>query len=114
LFMSGNPLAYPILNLGGGDRMELHFDDLDASVKNYSYTFQLYNADWTPAVLSQFDYISGFSSQRISNYRLSSLAFTKYIHYQAQLPERNIMPTRSGNYLLKVFLDGDTAKIVFT
>ena len=37
--------------LGGGEQLELHFDDLDANVKNYSYTFQLCNADWTPAML---------------------------------------------------------------
>jgi len=30
------------------------------------------------------------------------------------LPDRNCVPVRSGNYLLEVFLDGDTSKIVFT
>jgi hypothetical protein len=51
---------------------------------------------------------------RINNYRFSSIAFTKYTHYQAILPERNSYPTKSGNYLLKVYLDGDTAKLAFT
>ena len=41
LFISGNQLGYPVLNLGGSDRLELHFDDLDANVKSYSYTYQL-------------------------------------------------------------------------
>src|SRR5690606_32529588 len=102
LYMAGNPLAYPVWRLNSGDRMELHFDDLDPVVRNYSYTYQLCNADWSPAMLSQFDYIKGFSQQRISNYRNSSLVYTKYIHYQAVLPDRNCMPSRSGNYLLKV------------
>jgi len=30
------------------------------------------------------------------------------------VPDRNCSPTRSGNYLLKVFLDSDTSKLVFT
>ena len=30
------------------------------------------------------------------------------------MPDRNCAPSRSGNFLLKVFLDGDTSKIVFT
>ena len=110
----GNQFAYPILALNSGDRLQLDFDDVSAGIRNYSYTFQLCNADWTPAILSQFDYISGFSQVRISNYRVASIAFTKYIHYQAVLPDRNCLPTRSGNYLLKVFLDGDTSKTVFT
>jgi hypothetical protein len=114
LHVYGNQLAYPIIKLNSGDRLELHFDDLDANVKNYSYTFQLCNADWTPAMLSQFDYIRGFSQQRINTYRVSTLAFTRYTHYQAVLPDRNCMPSRTGNYILKVFLDGDTSKLAFT
>lgn len=114
LYVAGNPLAYPIWQLNSRNRLELHFDDLDPVVRNYSYTFQLCNADWTPAVISQFDYIKGFLQQRITNYRNSSLAYTKYIHYQVMLPEANCMPSRSGNYLLKVFADGDTSKLLFT
>src|ERR1044072_9309858 len=114
LFPSGNQLAYPVLNLGGSERLELHFDDLDANVKNYSYTFQLCNADWTPALLSSFDFIKGFSQQRINTYRISSVAFTRYTHYQAVVPDNNCAPSRSGNYILKVFQNGDTSKTIFT
>ena len=49
----GDPMGYPVLKLNSGDRLELNFDDLDANVKNYSYTFQLCNADWLPAQLEQ-------------------------------------------------------------
>lgn len=110
----GNQLAPPIIQLGALGALELHFDDLDANVKNYSYTFQLCNADWTPAILSQFDYIKGFSQQRINTYRVSSVAFTRYTHYQAALPDRNCAPSRTGNYILKVFLNGDTSKTIIT
>lgn len=47
----GNQLGYPVLRLNSGDQLELHFDDLDGGVRNYSYTYQLCNADWTPAML---------------------------------------------------------------
>lgn len=114
LYPSGNQLGLPVIALNGGDRLELHFDDLDGNVKNYSYTFQLCNADWTPAVLSAFDFIKGFSQQRINTYRISSIAFTRYTHYQAVVPGNNCAPSRSGNYILKVFLNGDTANLVFT
>lgn len=87
---------------------------MDVRVKYYYYTFQLCNQDWRPVNLSQFDYIKGFTQMRINNYRFSSIAYTRYTHYQAMIPDRNCLPTRSGNYLLKVFLDGDTSKLVFT
>lgn len=112
--MLGNQLGYPIINVNSTGTLELHFDDLDARVKNYYYTFQLCNADWTPADLSTFDYLKGFSQVRLNQYRISSVSQTKYVHYQAVLPDRNCVPSKSGNYLLKVFLDGDTSKLAFT
>lgn len=107
-------LSYPILKLNSTDRIELHFDDLDADVKYYSYTFVLCNADWTTAPMSQFDYMRGFANVRINTYRNASIALTRYTHYSAILPDKNTFPTRSGNYLLKVFTNGDTSKTVFT
>src|SRR5688500_19005614 len=104
LFPMGNQLGYPVIKLGSIEQLELHFDDLDANVKNYSYTYQLCNADWTPAMLSHFDYIKGFSQVRLTTYRISSIAFTRYTHYQALLPDRNCVPSRSGNFILKVFM----------
>ncbi len=110
----GNQLSLPVLNLNGNDQVELHFDDLDGGLKYYYYTFQLCNSNWKPVNLSQFDYLKGFTQMRINNYRFSSVTFSKYTHYQATIPDRNLIPSRSGNYLLKVYLDGDTSKLAFT
>jgi len=111
---SGNQLAYPIIKLNGAERLDLNFDDLNGGVRNYSYTWQLCNADWSKTILSEFDYIKGFTQNRIITYRNSSIALVKYTHYMVTLPESSCLPSRSGNYLLKVFADGDTAKVVFT
>lgn len=114
LFQLNNQFSQPILQLNSGDQLELHFDDLSAYPKNYYYTYELCNADWTPANVSIFDYIKGFNLNRISQYRIASIAAMKYVHYQVQLPENNAIPIKSGNYLLKVFLNGDTSKLAFT
>jgi hypothetical protein len=113
LFVAGDQAAYPILRMNSPDQLELHFDDLDG-VKNYYYTVVLCNEDWTPAQVSEFDYIKGFSQIRIDNYTLSSVALTHYVHYQAVVPDPNCRLVHSGNYLLKVYLDGDTSKLAFT
>ena len=112
--MFGDPLAYPIISLVGNDKLELNFDDMDGDVKYYYYTLELRNADWSMAQMGYFDYIKGFTQQRISTYRLSSAMLTRYTHYQALLPDRNLMPAKSGNYVLKVFINGDTSKLAFT
>src|SRR6476620_2615222 len=105
LYRAGDQTSFPVLTLGTSDIMQLEFDELGTSIKNYNYSFQLCNADWTPSVLNTFDYSNGSQSTEISTYRNSSLAFVKYVHYQAPVPDRNSMPTRSGNYLLKVYLN---------
>lgn len=110
----GDIYSFPVIMLNSNDQLELHFDDMDADFKNYYYTFQLYNADWTPANITSFEYIKGFQTNRITTYRNSSIVQTRYTHYQATIPERNSAPTRSGNYLLKVFLNDDTSKLFFT
>lgn len=110
----GNQQGLPILTLNGTDRIELGFDDMEGSLKNYYYTYILCDYNWTPLNINPFDYIKGFTQNRIGTYRYSSISFTRYTHYQVILPERNSAPSRSGNYLLKVFLDGDTSKLVFT
>ncbi|MDQ3552650.1 MAG: DUF5103 domain-containing protein [Bacteroidota bacterium] len=114
LYRSGDQTSFPILTLGSTDYLELHFDDLDGDIKNYYYSFQLCNADWSPSVLHPFEYTKGFQNIRITTYRNSSIASTRYTHYQANVPDRNSFPNRSGNYLLKVFINNDTAKLAFT
>jgi hypothetical protein len=114
LFTAGNQQGYPIIRLNTPDQLELHFDDIDESVKNYYYSIVLCNEDWTPAQVTEFDYIKGFSQIRIENYTVSSVALTHYVHYTAVFPDPNCIPIHSGNYLLKVFLDGDTSKLAFT
>lgn len=112
--MYGDQTSLPVYTLNSADQLELHFDDMDGNTKSYYYTYQLCDYNWQPVNLSAFDFIKGFTQQRISTYRYSSIAFTRYTHYQAMLPDRNSVPSRSGNYLVKVFLDGDTSKLAFT
>ncbi len=111
---TGNPLQYPIIKINLSGQLDLGFDDLDGGIRSYSYTWQLCNADWSKTTLTEFDYIKGFAQNRITNYRNSSIALTKYTHYMASLPEANCMPSRSGNYLLKVYFDGDTSNLIFS
>lgn len=110
----GDQASYPIMELGTNQQLELHFDDMDADVKYYYYTLELRNADWSAVQMGYFDYIKGFTQQRINTYRVSSALLTRYTHYSAMLPDRNMVPTKSGNYVLKVFLNGDSSQLAFT
>ena len=102
LYNAGNQLTMPVINLNSNDQVELHFDDLDADVKYYYYTYQLCNSDWTPANLGQFDYIKGFTQSQ--NYQLPFFIYCAHtdIHItRLYCPIEVSYPTRSGNYIIK-------------
>jgi hypothetical protein len=110
----GDQTAYPVIRLNSNDLLQLDFDDMDGDIKKYYYNIELRNADWSAVPMGYFDYAKGYSTQRISNYRRSAQVLTRYTHYQLTFPGRDIMPVKSGNYVVKVFLDGDTSKLAFT
>lgn len=114
LYKKTDQLLYPILRLGETEGMELHFDDINNSSRSYFYTYVLCNADWTMANVSNMDYIKGFTQTRLNQFRFSSATQSKYVHYGATLPAANSMPSRAGNYVLKVYEGGDTSKLLFS
>lgn len=114
LHPAGDQTGFAAITLNSSDVLELHFDDLDANVKSYYYSFQLCNADWTPSLLTTFEYTTGFQNMRITNYRNSSISSIRYTHYQATVPDRSSLPKKSGNYILRVFLNGDPKQTAFT
>ena len=114
LYQYGDQQSFPVMTLNSDSRLQLEFDDFEGGVKNYYYTYVLCDYNWKPVNISTLEYIKGFTQNRITTYRYSNYALTKYTHYQAILPERGSVPTKPGNYLLKVFLDGDTSQTAFT
>lgn len=111
--MYGDQGSLPVYRINSTDQLELNFDDLDANAKSYNYSFQLCDYNWNPIDISPLLYTKGFTQQRIGTYRYSSIALTRYTHWSVMVPDRNTTLTMSGNYILKVYLDGDTSKLAY-
>ena len=114
LEQEGLRLSEPILQLGSDERLLLKFDDLDADNKYYSYTLIHCNADWTPSNILQSDYLQGFTEDRITDYKSSFNTIQSFTHYQLLIPGREVRPILSGNYLVKVYPEGEPDKPVIT
>jgi hypothetical protein len=114
MFKEGWELSYPIMNLNSNERLILSFDDLDAGVKNYSYTIIHCDADWKPSGLFQAEYLDGFYQAEINEYSASFNTFVKYTNYRLEIPNENMRPKYSGNYLLKVFQNYNENDVVLT
>ncbi len=110
----GYEFSYPIIRLNSDDKLLLQFDDLDVTIRQYSYTIIHCNANWEPTNISPSDYIDGYRSQIIADYKYSFNTFTQYLHYKLEFPTEVLKPIKSGNYILKVFLDDDEDKIVLS
>ncbi len=107
-------LSQPILNLESEEKLKLSFDDLDADLKNYSYTIIHCTYNWEPSDLVAAEYIEGFPDNTINDYKYSFNTLQKFTHYNAVFPNSTNRITKSGNYLLKVYLDGNPDNIAIT
>jgi hypothetical protein len=107
-------LSQPILNLDSQEQLQLSFDDLQADLKNYSYTVIHCNSNWEPSDLMSAEYIDGFADNNINNYSYSLNTLQKYTHYDVVFPNSSMRITKSGNYLLKVYDSGDPESVVIT
>ncbi len=110
----GNPTGIPVIGLADGTPLLISFDDFKASYQNYYYAIELVNDNWESVPLSPFDYTRGFSQNKITNFSTSSIALQSYYHYELNFPNENCMPTKSGNYIIKIFKDGNQNDLVFT
>lgn len=99
--------SIPVIMLNSSETINFSFDDLLGGTKNYWYTVEHCTSDWQTSRISTLDYLQGFDNDRIINYRYSSNTARKYTHYELTLPNTQVQPKIGGNYVLKVYLDGD-------
>jgi Domain of unknown function (DUF5103) len=109
---AGLPLTMPLVELNRGTLL-LEFDDMDADVKTYTYKVFPCNADWTPnEYLLVNDYIDGYEEDFLREFYNSHNTFTPYTHWVLSLPGGNMKLTKSGNYVLVVYVDNGNGKEV--
>lgn len=114
--VNDDPLLPPIMNLGGGNHLEIGFDEFSHEYHRYIYKVEHCNADWSPSTeIFESDYMNGFNGEPIEDYEKSFNTTVLYTHYSLRIPNENISLKLSGNYKLTVYNDeGDEPVPVLT
>ena len=114
--VNDDPLQPPIMNLGGGNHLEIGFDEFSHEYHRYIYKVEHCNADWSPSTkIFESDYMNGFNGEPIEDYVKSFNTTVLYTHYSLRIPNENISLKLSGNYKFTVYNDeGDEPVPVLT
>lgn len=94
------------------NQLEISFDELSHSTKQYSYTVTHLNSDWTESGIISTDYLRGFTTSDIIDYEPSLNTSVDYTHYSFIFPNNDMQLTASGNYVIRIYEDGDMDKQV--
>lgn len=114
LFKEGFELSAPVIELGSTEALVLRFDDLQPYTENLSYTLVNCTHDWVPSELLPGQYLEGAYNAYLPAGRTSYNTLQPFIHYELTVPNSDMRPVRSGNYLLKVYREGDESDLVLT
>ena len=114
LFKKGFELSGPFIQLGSKDQLVLRFDDMSGDPFDLSYSLTHCNADWVPSDLSVNQYIEGSTTELVPTGRQSFGTLLPFIHYQLDFPNDYMKVTRSGNYVIKVFITGEEEELLLT
>jgi hypothetical protein len=114
LYSDLDDYAYPILIQSAAEHLVLSFDQLQGVNENYSFTMVLCNSAWEPVNLQPNEYLTGNSSEQITNYTFSSGTFQKFVHYTTSFPTESMNVKYAGNYILKVFRNFNPEDIALT
>lgn len=108
-----NPMLQPIIRLGvAGSSVTLSFDELAEDNRYLRYRLIHCDSNWRPTQISETEYVNGFNLGEIYSYALSQHTLTHYVHYDVTIPNEDVQPLISGNYVIQVFDDSDPDEVL--
>lgn len=114
LYPENNPLSEAIIFLNEQQALILKFDELDSDYREFAYTLIHCDAKWQQSDLSPNEYLDGYTEAYIQNYQFSQNTKVPFVHYSIAIPNYDIQIRYSGNYILKVYPEGEPESPIFT
>jgi hypothetical protein len=105
-YVEGNETAYPVIELGTENQIRIEFDCFDDHYWDIDYQVVHCNSKDQPSELMTDEYMSGFETNRVSDYASSINTTFQYINYRLLLPNDDVKLLVSGNYEVRFFKTG--------
>ncbi|MDE6038985.1 MAG: DUF5103 domain-containing protein, partial [Paramuribaculum sp.] len=97
----------PVIFLDSSDRLTISFDELADDRRYMRYELIHCNAFWRPDGLVDTEFLDGFNEGTVDDYQFSQATLVHYVNYRITIPNEQVRPTISGNYLLRIFDESD-------
>lgn len=110
IFEGDSPLAEAgtaAMVLGDERGIRVEFDILADDRQYLRYSISHRNADWRQSALAYMEYVDGFNEGQVDDYAYSEVTGVHYVHYVIRIPDEQMRPLISGNYLLTVWDEAD-------
>ena len=95
-------VAREVLTLDEPEPLHISFDEMSHDVHFYTYAVQMLHSD-----LLSGEYLRGFTTQDITNYEHSINTSREYTHYWFDFPNEDMQLTKSGQYRITIYEDGN-------
>lgn len=112
LTLNDNFFAPPVIMLGSDDRLTFSFDELSDDRSFFRYRLVHCNADWQPSALVNNEFIDGFNEAAVDDYAFSHSTTVHYTNYRFSVPNPDMTPLVSGNYLLQLYDESDPDRVL--
>ena len=103
-------LGEPCYYLNSPNAVTIDFDLLKNHSESLQYQLIHCDKDWKTSNISSMDAIDGFDIDYIENQKISYGPIQQYIHYNFKLPNDHTNFLISGNYIIKIFSEGESNK----
>lgn len=100
----------PVLPLSQPSPLVLEFDEVVEEGDYFSAKIIHCNHDWSVSELSAIEYMKDYNEFQIQEYEFSMNTKVPFVHFRFEVPK----VSRSGNYILKVYREGDEDDIILT
>jgi hypothetical protein len=114
LYRHGWEMSMPVIYTDEDVALDLAFDYVDTLPESYNYSVSNCTFDWKINDVNEHEYVKDFNDEPIQEIHNSINTTRFYTHFSASFPNEELKITRSGNYLLKVYQNGEPEKILFT